>query len=207
MRFFRSKKAIISALFALGTFAGAFSFYNVSSISRPQNNLVQAELQVAKQQSEVCSSRNAQGVGLRGEYFSKADFRGKLLLSRVDSTVDFSKDLEWPSGLATSRPQSVRWAGWIRPPLSGAYGFHTSISNARVIVGKDIVVDAGAAAVKNIELAAGRYYQVVIEAPNLEALNYDGLIRFEWTAPHGMRYVVPRALMFQPTEQVQKQDV
>jgi hypothetical protein len=200
----RGRTALACGVMAIAfSVGGLFAFFGLHK-SAPENNVALAELEVAKQQSEVCSSRNAQGVGLRGEYFSEANFKGKLLLTRVDSTVDFTKELEWPVGLANSKPRSVRWSGWIRPPLSGHYAFHAYNPSAQITVGKEPVLGGGALLGKKIELAAGRYYQVLIEVPEMDAPSNDGMIKFEWTAPHGMRYVVPRALMFLPSDQVTK---
>jgi hypothetical protein len=163
------------------------------------NQLALNELQVAKRQADVCSSRNAKGVGLRGEYFAETGFKGKPVLSRIDATVDFDLTVEWRSEQSSPVPRSVRWRGWVRPPMTGRYLFHAGNDDAIVIVSKQAVAGRGAPADSSIELAAGRYYPIVVEVHNIQTQR-DGQIRLEWTAPHGMRFVVPRALLFLPSE-------
>jgi hypothetical protein len=49
-----------------------------------------------------------------------------------------------------------------------------------------------------IDMASGRYYPILLEARRLDALN--GRLKLEWTTPYGARYVVPRGLLFVPSE-------
>ena len=65
---------------------------------------------------------------------------------------------------------------------------------------KETLVDNGAEAGTGIELSAGRYYPITIEARNLFAMQRR--LRLEWMTPYGAKYVVPRGLLFLPTETV-----
>jgi hypothetical protein len=49
-------------------------------------------------------------------------------------------------------------------------------------------------------MAAGRFYPIQIELARSAAV--EQALRLEWTAPHGARYVVPKALLFAPTDSV-----
>jgi hypothetical protein len=160
-----------------------------------------SELLQADQRGQLCTAANAKGVGLQGEYFQKAGGNGTVLLKRLDATIDFDSGLEWPAELAGQRPRSVRWSGWIKPPLSGAYRLHAPAATRAKLFVANLAFDGPAAADARIELAAGRFYPVRIEVDLPEQSSADRL-RLEWTAPHGARYVVPRPLLFQPTETV-----
>ena len=147
---------------------------------------------------QLCTSRNLPGVGLRGEYFAEPGAKGKVLLSRMDLQVDFDASLLWPAELKT-RPKSVRWTGWIRVPLGGLYSFHLPEGQAGEIqVANDVALTAAGQS-KKIELVSGRFTPVTITVPRLAA---DKPVKLEWTAPHGLRFTVPRGLLYPPTDQV-----
>lgn len=157
-----------------------------------------AELLQAAQRADMCTSANPAGVGLRGEYFDKAFLKGSPRLVRTDDTVDFDQSVKWPSGSAAKPMSSVRWTGWVRAPISGGYRFHADAPGMRVLVARQLVAGAGAPPEEKVELAAGRFYpvEVVID----QFTDSDRRIQLEWTAPHGARYVVPKALLQLPSE-------
>lgn len=161
-------------------------------------SIAAAELKRAAERGELCSATNATGSGLRGEYFSRDPRRSAPLLVRVDPTVDFDASLDWPASLAAQRPGGVRWTGWVKPPIAGRYRFHVGQPGARIVVARTVLAGEGAAADAAIELAAGRFYPITVEVPQLDAIS--GRLALEWTAPYGARYVVPRALLFVPSE-------
>jgi hypothetical protein len=147
---------------------------------------------------QLCTSRNLPGVGLRGEYFAEPGVKGKVLLSRLDMQVDFDANLLWPDELQKTKPKSVRWTGWIRVPLGGLYSFHLSDGQAgEVQVANDVALTA-AGQTKKIELVSGRFTPVTVTVPRLAT---DKPIKLEWTAPHGLRFTVPRGLLYPPTDQ------
>lgn len=155
------------------------------------------ELKYAQQRADLCGAGNAVGVGLRGEYFDQPDLSGTLLLSRVDRTIDFDAQLEWPSNQPTLA-RSARWSGWIKPPLAGVFRFHADAPGMRVSVAHRPVAGADVPAQANgVEMALGRFYPLLVELRRIEP-GFTGRWRLEWTAPHGMRYVVPTALLFIP---------
>lgn len=144
-----------------------------------------------------CSNRNSSGVGLKGDYFSQQTLQGELLLSRVDSTVEFEPSREWPVDRGANRPRSARWQGWVKAPLSGRYRFHGEPS-AHITVGGLPMAGRAAAPDAFLEMTAGTFYPIQMEVDSLSTTR----VRLEWTAPHGMRYVIPRALLFLPTPTV-----
>ncbi len=164
-----------------------------------RSGLSLAEVERADWRSQVCSGANAVGVGLRGEYFAARGFGGERLLARTDATLDFDHALDWPAEL-TRRPQSARWTGWVKAPLTGAYRFHAEPAGVVVEVSGRRFTGAEAAAGATVEMAAGRFYPVVIEWPRMAP--GDGALRLQWTAPHGARYTIPRNSLFLPSESV-----
>jgi len=173
----------------------------VGGIARRDSSAVQSgapfapspDLQDASRRAALCTARDAVGVGLLGEYFSLAGCSGETLLTRVDGVVDFDGTFDWPTDRILALPRSVRWSGWVRAPLDGRYRFHLDGEAASVTVARQPMLETNA----SIELSAGRYYplQATLERMPAPAVR----IRLEWTAPHGARYVIPRALLQLPT--------
>lgn len=159
---------------------------------------LEAESHYAAQRADLCGAGNAIGVGLKGEYFSAPDYAGKLNLTRTDKLIDFDSSFDAGPELALGKPRSVRWTGWIKPPLSGRYRFHLDAPGATVTIARQIVSGPGAQPEASVEMAIGRFYPITIEVRNVDP-TYAGRWSLEWTAPHGMRYVVPTALLFMPT--------
>lgn len=159
------------------------------------------EFRLAARRGELCSTANATGIGLRGEYFSLAFGRGKLLLTRTDSAIDFDRGFEWPSGQTSQRPESVRWTGWVKPSLAGRYRFHVDQPYVRLVVARQTMLGEDARDAEFvIELASGRFYPVTLQIDHISSMK--GRLSLEWTAPHGARYLIPRALLFLPSERV-----
>ena len=196
-----SRRAFLSLLAGVGA-GGALLLQRdgVASAATPTDQLAQAELEQAAQKAELCSSANAAGVGLRGEYFADERCRGTPMLVRLDGSIDFDASLDWPVE-RRRRPRSVRWSGWVKPPLAGLYRFHAGVADARVLVSQQVLAGPDAEPQADIELAAGRFYPISVEL-NRIAPDANG-IRLEWTAPHGARFLVPRALLYLPTDGIE----
>jgi hypothetical protein len=158
-----------------------------------------AELLRAADRAGICSAANAVGVGLRGEYYSESSLRGRAALVRVDDVVDFESSMKLTTNIEV-RPVSVRWSGWVKPPLSGLYRFHAEAPNMRVLVARNLVAGAGVPMDQKVNLSAGRFYPIEVIVSKIT--HSDTRIRLEWTAPHGARYVIPRALLHLPSETV-----
>jgi PA14 domain len=161
-----------------------------------ENN--EAAIELARQselRAQVCSSANAAGVGLRGEYYARPAWKGVPELVRTDSTIDFDSTLEWPASL-THAPRSIRWQGWVKAPISGLYRFHADPGGTRIEVAKSVVAGAPSSAHATLEMSAGRFYPIIVAIEDVDSAQR---FRLEWTLPHGGRSVIPRALLFLPT--------
>lgn len=160
-----------------------------------------AESKIAARRGELCSTANAVGTGLRGEYFSSTLRRGKLLLSRVDYAVDFDNKFDWPTPFLNRLPKSVQWSGWVKPLFTGSYLFHVEKTAASLYVAnQSLQLEGSKVAEGKITLSAGRFYPLVLQLNNLDQI--QDKVCLEWTSPHGARYIIPRALLFLPTERV-----
>ena len=192
-----SRRAFLAAAGALGV-ALAVRRDGVRANASPTADLAAVEARLAAARAALCSAGNAAGVGLRGEYFAAERCAGAPLLVRLDMSIDFDASLDWPRDAAAGRPRSVRWSGWVKPPLSGRYRFHAGTADARIVVARHVLAGPDAGAQADVELAAGRFYPIMVEIGRIASP--DERIRLEWTAPHGARFLVPRALLYLPTE-------
>lgn len=199
--------ALLAAALAVAAAALAVEFWPVSA--GPQaaggtrmahaSGLSQVEVERADWRAQLCSGANAVGVGLRGEYFARTGWRGDPLLVRTDATLEFDGGLDWPAGQAGT-PRSARWSGWVRAPLTGRYRFHAEPAGVSIEVAGQRLAGPEVTADTPIELAAGRFYPVVVAWDRIDP--QAGWMRLQWTAPHGARFTIPRNALFLPTETV-----
>jgi hypothetical protein len=164
------------------------------------NRGVSSALGESAHQADLCSSANAIGVGLRGEYFSADGWRGHPNAVRTDTTVNFASPAELSKACGLQLIGSVRWTGWVRAHVSGRFRFEGGSPQVRVVVsnldqsGPQVTSTAG------IQLSAGRYYPVRVELDRVSTA--QKIVRLQWTAPYGARYVIPRELLFLPSDTV-----
>jgi PA14 domain len=151
----------------------------------------------AEVRASLCSSANPAGTGLLGIYYEKSQWSGRVAHSRIDATINISSRLDWPEQSGHAIPGSVRWSGWVRAPLTGNYRFHTNNPSAVIRISNVVVADANSVSSALTPMAAGRFYPISIDWAQA---GKSGLIRLEWTPPHGARYSVPQALLYPPSE-------
>ena len=161
--------------------------------------LAQRDLDAATQNA-LCSAANAVGVGLQGAYFDGERWSGRVLFERLDAAIDFAPGFAAAASASGAPAQSVRWKGWIKAPLNGKFRFHATAPGLSIRIANQPAAGEGAAEERPIEMNAGRFYPIQIELAR--TADATGALRLEWTAPHGARYVVPRALLFPPTDSV-----
>ncbi|MDJ0367520.1 PA14 domain-containing protein [Hymenobacter sp. H14-R3] len=68
------------------------------------------------------------GDGLQGAYYDGRDF-GTRVLTRRDATIDFDWHNENPVPGLPPADFSVRWTGWLVPPVSGHYVLHLTVDD------------------------------------------------------------------------------
>ncbi len=77
-------------------------------------------------------STTANGAGQRGlkaEYFNGPVLTGNPVLSRVDSSIDFDWNGASPVNGVSGKSFSVRWSGFITPPIQGTIVFGFSMAH------------------------------------------------------------------------------
>ncbi|MFN9503080.1 MAG: PA14 domain-containing protein [Rubrivivax sp.] len=166
-----------------------------------------SELARAAERGNMCSGREAKAAGLMAEYFAEPAFGGRPVVARLEGPVEEARpaDMGTP-GVANIR--SVRWRGWIRPPLSGAYSFHANQSGVTITVAGQRLGESADGATgphETVLLAAGRYHPITVEWAAISAPRGDGkpaTLSLSWTAPHGARYVVPKTALYPPSDTV-----
>jgi hypothetical protein len=159
-----------------------------------------SEFQRAADRANVCSAREAKAAGLTAEYFAKKDFAGPALLTRQEAPLDHP----WPQAgqEVSAAVLSARWRGWVRPPFTGKFSFHTDIPGALITVAGQPLVNAEA----QVELHTGRYHPIQIELRDANAAGAGQTplspLKLNWTTPFGARYLLPRAVLYPPSDTV-----
>ncbi|MFN9709164.1 MAG: PA14 domain-containing protein [Burkholderiales bacterium] len=198
---FRRWRMLTFSIVAASSLVAANRMWFSPPLSSPEKGGIAAtERQYAEQRANLCGAGNAIGVGLKGDYFINPDASGAPALSRIDKLIDFDAGFDAPQAIASAFtvPRSVRWTGWIKPPLNGRYRFHFDAPGVTVTVAHQLVSGWGADPNASVDMAIGRFYPILIEAKSIHT-SYTGRWRLEWTAPHGLRYLVPTALLFMPS--------
>lgn len=157
------------------------------------------ELARAAHRGSLCSGREAVAAGLQAQYHAKPGFQGDPVLQRLESPIDGPLPTSGDRGAFVVR--SVRWTGWVRVPFNGRYAFHGEPAAVTVRVAGQLMQGPGAAR-EGLELAAGRYYPIAVEWADVPKATAPPSVSLAWTAPHGARYVVPRSLLYPPTDAV-----
>jgi beta-glucosidase len=125
-------------------------------------------------------------AGLTADYYANPDFEGEPVLIRVDRTVDFIwKDTtpltgQWGDGF------SIRWTGYLVPPVSGAYRLGVDgFSGYKLYLDNELIVEHEnmhhpVLRSKDVELEGGRFYSLRLECFNQ---GLDPQARLLWARP------------------------
>jgi RHS repeat-associated protein len=138
------------------------------------------------------------GGGLTGVYYHGMGLATPVL-TRTDTTVDFSWAGDPPDPTIPGDDYSARWSGQVEAPVSGVYTFFvTSDDGVRLwIDGEQLVdawVDQGPTEYSGvITLTAGLRYDLALEY--YENIS-DATIILEWQPPGGGRAVIPQAYLY-----------
>jgi GH43 family beta-xylosidase len=138
--------------------------------------------------------------GLRGDYFSGANFNTHVL-TRLDPAVAFDWGLSLPDLGLPVDGFSVRWTGRVRAPATGTYTFHTrSDDGVRLwVAGTQLIDDWNARPVTEnsgtIHLNAGVEYNLSLEYFDQATAAVCELL---WTPPGGTKALVPSSALVPP---------
>lgn len=74
------------------------------------------------------SAQAAVGDGLRGDYYDGLNFE-HLIATRHDALIDFYWNGEKPVSGVPAEQFTVRWTGWLVPPVTGHYVLHLAVDD------------------------------------------------------------------------------
>jgi beta-glucosidase len=121
-----------------------------------------------------------------GEYFDNAKLEGKPVFSRIDDQVNFYWESHSPSPKLPDDNFSVRWTGYIVPPVSGTYNIGSWGMPTLTVYfeGKKILSSNNEHSAfhqeKPFQLDAGKRYKVVYEYKNWTG---DADAKLLWSMP------------------------
>jgi beta-glucosidase len=124
--------------------------------------------------------------GLTGAYYPAPDFQGQPALHRVDRVVDFIWKGTTPLARQWGEGFSVRWTGFLVPPVSGTYRLGVRGFNAfRLLLDGELIVEHDGihhpvVRSNETELEAGRLYRLQLDH---SSRGLDPQVRLLWTAP------------------------
>ena len=108
------------------------------------------------------------GDGIKGDYYSGPDF-DQYVLSRRDATLAFDWGLRQPAPGVPAESFSVRWRGWLVPPVSGRYLFHVTVDDGvRIWLNDKLIMNEWRPQPVHtftaaVELQAGEPYKLRVE--------------------------------------------
>ncbi|TVT43583.1 OmpA family protein [Hymenobacter setariae] len=125
------------------------------------------------------------GNGLQGTYYAGHDFEYQLL-TRRDATLNFDWHEHRPVAGVEAEQFSVRWTGWLVPPITGRYVLHLSIDDGiRLWVNGRLLLDDWRDQGLNyyqvaVDLHAGQAYPVRLDYCQATAATR---VRLAWELP------------------------
>jgi outer membrane protein OmpA-like peptidoglycan-associated protein len=129
---------------------------------------VTAPVAAAHAQGILARAQPAVGDGLRGDYYDGLNFE-KFVQTRRDALIDFYWPQEQPMPGVPAEQFTVRWTGWLVPPITGHYVLHLTVDDgARLwLDGKQLLDEwrgqpLGYYSVP-IDLQAGRPYRLRLD--------------------------------------------
>jgi beta-glucosidase len=132
-------------------------------------------------------------TGLTATYFANTRFEGEPACVGVDPQVDFSWKLSTPVSGEFGDAFSVRWEGYLVPPISGTYQLGAKAFNAyHLELDGEVVVEYRGVHhpitnTQDVELEAGRLYPIRLEMWSTDA---DPQAQLLWAVP-GVDYETP----------------
>ncbi|WP_340112364.1 glycoside hydrolase family 3 C-terminal domain-containing protein [Maribellus mangrovi] len=124
--------------------------------------------------------------GIKGEYFANAQLEGDPAFTRIDKNVDFYWESHAPASNLDDDNFSIRWTGYIVPPVTGIYKIGCwGMPDMKIWLDGDEILKHRSEHhafhhEKAVNMEAGKKYKVVYEYKN----NFgDGDARLLWSMP------------------------
>ena len=125
--------------------------------------------------------------GVIGEYFNNKDMEGMPLFVKRDDNINFYWEGNTPSPRLTDDDFSIRWTGYLVPPVSGEYSIGVwSMPHVKLYFEGEKKIDFNVIhhslhAERRVELEAGKRYKVVVEYFNYYG---DADANLLWSVPN-----------------------
>ena len=132
-------------------------------------------------------SHGKKTIGLKAEYFNDNAFGGRPFVTKIDSSVDFTWWEDPPVRGMRADSFSVRWTGFLNPPVSGRYALGArAFGGARLWLDDSLVFDASdrhsvMTQWKFVDLEAGKPRMIRLEFWDRRA---DALAQLVWAKPN-----------------------
>jgi len=139
------------------------------------------------------SLADAEQTGLAAAYYAQAKFAGEPVRAQVDPQISFFWKGVSPLSGRVGDPFSVRWEGYLAPPVSGTYKLGLNgFNDCRVELDGEVVlqyrlVHHAVLRTKDVALEAGRLYPLRVE---LSSYGADPQMQLLWAVP-GVDYLTP----------------
>ena len=149
-------------------------------------------------ESNLNIQTQANGDGLRGEYFSDVALNN-LKLSRTDASVNFTWGDNAPAPEMPRDGFSVRWTGQVQAKYSETYTFSTFADDGvRLWVNGEKLIDhwqphAGTEDRGSITLQAGQKYDLKLEYYDQGGWSTSEL---RWSSPSQLAQIIPKEYLF-----------
>ena len=124
--------------------------------------------------------------GMTAVYYDNAKFKGDPVRVQINSLVDFAWKGVSPLSGGWGDPFSVRWEGYLVPPMSGTYTLGTNCYNqVDVYLDEEHLIDIWhehhpRITARQVELEAGRLYQLRLD---YASSHLDPQMQLLWTLP------------------------
>lgn len=125
--------------------------------------------------------------GVVGEYFNNSKLEGDPLFTRVDADINFYWESHAPTPELDDDNFSIRWTGYLVPPVSGTYNIGCwGMPTLKVYFEDELILKHNSEHhafhhEKAVELEAGKRYKFVYEYQNWYG---DGDAKLMWTMPN-----------------------
>lgn len=125
--------------------------------------------------------------GVKGEYFANAKLEGSPSFTRIDKNIDFYWESESPAAGLSVNDYSVRWTGYLVPPVSGTYKLGSwGMPTLEVWLEGEKILNTNNEhhafhQEKAVDLEAGMKYKLVYEYKNWTG---DGDAKLMWSLPN-----------------------
>ncbi len=125
--------------------------------------------------------------GVTGEYFANAKLEGEPAFTRVDENINFYWESGSPAPQLPDDDFSIRWTGYLVPPVSGTYNIGSwGMPTLEIWLEGEKILSHNTEhhafhSEKSVDLEAGKKYKFVYEYKNWFG---DGDAKLLWTMPN-----------------------